>query len=169
MRTKFITMAVASAAMLATPALAQQQDRGGNREQARQNSQGPSNANRQGIERSNENSVLNGGGSTMQDRPSMRRQNSQGRTNASERGRERANQNSAIATPQPGMMVHDRNDRMVGTVREVKRSQTGVVIAIVVVLVVQVNGSNVVTLPAGSFTIVNNIIVVNNINLNITR
>ena len=164
MKTSMMAMAAASLAMVATgPALAQQTGKQ-TRTEARQNSQGPANANPQGVQRSNENSVLNGG-SSMQDRDSMRRQNSQGRNNASDRGRERANQNSAIATPQPGMMVHDRSDRMVGTVREVRRSPTGVLVAIVVVLVVQVNGSNVVTLPAGSFTIVNNIIVVNNINI----
>jgi hypothetical protein len=39
------------------------------------------------------------------------------------------------------------------------------VIAIVVVLQVQINGSNVVTLPAGSFTVINNVVVVNQVNI----
>jgi hypothetical protein len=172
MRKTFIMLA-AGAAMAAGPALAQDSNNGRqNREQARQSSQGPSNADQRGVRRSNENSVLNGGQSGMRNRnsmeqPSMRRQNSQGRANANERARERANQNSAVANVQPGMMVHDRNNRMVGRVRDVRRAPDGTIIAIVVVVVVQVSGSNVVTLPAGSFTVVNNVVIVNNINLNV--
>jgi hypothetical protein len=160
---KTILMLAATATMgLAAPAFAQDSNNGRQtREQARQNSQGPANANRRGVERSNENSVLNGGQSGGgQDMQSQRRQNSQGRANASERGRERANQNSAIADVQPGMMVHDRNNKMIGRVKEVRRSSTGVIIAIVIVLQVQINGSTTVTLPAGSFTVIAGVVIV---------
>jgi hypothetical protein len=154
-------MALASMSMAATgPVLAQQQSNGKQtREEARKNSQGPSNANERGIERSNENSVLKGGQSGGTDM-NKKRGNSQGSANASDRARERANQNSAV---QAGMMVHDKNGKMIGKVKEVKRSPTGVVIAIVVVLVIQINGSTQITLTPGSFTIVNNIIVAINI------
>jgi hypothetical protein len=171
MSKKLAIIAAGAALVMAGPAFAQGRGNNGSngtqtREQARQSSQGPDRASTRGQERSNENSVLQGssrsGGQTMRDR---RRQNSQGAANASDRGRAQANQNSAIAGVQPGMMVHDRGDRMVGTVSEVRRSPTGVVIAIVVVLQVQINGSNVVTLPAGSFTVINNVVVVNQINI----
>lgn len=190
MRTKIITMAAASAALIvSTPLLAQQQNGGGNREQARSSSQGPANANQRGRQQADRNSVLRGGqsgggmdhrghnmqdhrghtmqdGQSMRDGRSMRRQNSQGRDNAFDRARQQANANSAIAQ---GMEVRDRSGRRLGQVREVVRSPQGVVTAIVVVVVVQVNGTNMVTLPAGSFTIVNNVVVVNNINLSVTR
>ena len=89
------------------------------------------------------------------------RQKSQGRSNASDRGRERANQNSAIADVQPGMMVHDKSGKMLGRVKEVKRAPDGTIIAIVVVLIVQINGSTQITLTPGSFTIVAGVIIVN--------
>ena len=92
------------------------------------------------------------------------RQKSQGPHNASERGIERANENSVLHGARAGMEVRDRNGRRVGQVREVRRAPDGTVIAIVVVLVVAINGSNVITLPAGSFTIINNIVVINQIN-----
>jgi hypothetical protein len=154
-------MALASIAMAATgPVLAQQQTGGKQtREEARKNSQGPANANERGIERSNENSVLKGGQSGGTDM-NKKRGNSQGSANASDRARERANQNSAV---QAGMMVHDKSGKMIGKVKEVKRSPTGVVIAIVVVLVVQINGTTQITLTPGSFTIINNIVVAINI------
>jgi len=158
-----MTMALASISLAATgPVLAQQQGKGKQtREEARQNSQGPANANERGIERSNENSVLKGGQSGGNDGVNNRRRgNSQGSANASDRARERANQNSAV---QSGMMVHDKNGKMIGRVKEVRRSPTGVVVAIVVVLVVQINGTTQITLTPGSFTIVNNIIIALNI------
>ena len=141
------------------PAFAQQS----NGEQARQKSQGPANANTRGVERSNQNSVLKGGqtgheghGTQMRDKA---RQNSQGSANASQRGRERANQNSAIANVQPGMMVHDRNGKMLGKVREVRRSPDGTIIAIIVILVVQINGSNIIELSPALLSIINNVLV----------
>jgi len=183
---------VAAAALLVSgPLLAQQGSNGQQtREQVRENSQGPKNADPRGVDRSNENSVLHDGqtGGThggdmmghggkdkhnggMQDhdghdmqKGDMRRQNSQGSANASDRARERANANSAVSQ---GMEVRDERGRRVGQVREVKRATNGTVIAIVVVLVVQINNTNVITLPAGSFTIINNVVVINNINLNI--
>jgi hypothetical protein len=155
-------MALASISMAATgPAFAQQTNGKQTREEARQNSQGPANANQRGIERSNENSVLKGGQSGGTDM-NRKRGNSQGSANASDRARERASQNSAV---QAGMMVHDKNGKMIGRVKEVRKSTTGVVIAIVVVLVVQINGTSQITLTPGSFTIVNNIIVALNITL----
>ena len=87
------------------------------------------------------------------------RQNSQGPANASDRGRDRANQNSAIANVQPGMMVHDRSGKMLGKVREVRRSPDGTIIAIIVVLVVQINGTTQITLTPGQFTIVAGVII----------
>jgi hypothetical protein len=161
MKYSVFTMALAGISMAATgPVLAQQQTGGKQtREEARKNSQGPANANERGIERSNENSVLKGGQSGGTDM-NKKRGNSQGSANASDRARERANQNSAV---QAGMMVHDKSGKMIGKVKEVKRSPTGVVIAIVVVLVVQINGSTQITLTPGSFTIINNIIVAINI------
>jgi hypothetical protein len=58
------------------------------------------------------------------------------------------------------MMVHDRNNKMIGRVKEVRRSSTGVIIAIVIVLQVQINGSTTVTLPAGSFTVIAGVVIV---------
>ncbi len=157
-----IMLAAGAAMAFSGSAVAQDNNGRQNREQARQNSQGPANANTRGREQSNQNSVLHDGmdhsGHNMQDGQSMRRQNSQGRANANERAQERANQNSAV---REGMEARDRNGRRVGQVREVRRSPDGVVIAIVVVLVIQINGSSVVTLPPGSFTIINNIVVIN--------
>ncbi len=166
---KFLLSAAAGAALVISGPLAAQDRSNGQqtREQARQNSQGPANANQRGAQRSNENSVLHDGqdhsGHDMQN-GQMRRQNSQGRNNASERARERANPNSAV---REGMEVRDRNGRRVGQVRNVQRAPDGTVVAIVIVLVVQVNNTNVITLPAGSFTIINNVVVVANINVNI--
>ena len=163
----FVSVA-ASAALLSSPVLAQQQQQQSNgeqtREQARKNSQGPANANKRGIERSNENSVLKGGqsgggqsgGGQSGDDQMRKRGNSQGSANASPRARERANQNSAV---QAGMMVHDKQGKMIGKVKEVRRSPDGVVIAIVVVLVVQINGSTQITLTPGQFQIVAGVIV----------
>ena len=161
----FVSVA-ASAALLSSPVLAQQQQSNGEqtREQARKNSQGPANANKRGIERSNENSVLKGGqsgggqsgGGQSGDDQMRKRGNSQGSANASPRARERANQNSAV---QAGMMVHDKQGKMIGKVKEVRRSPDGVVIAIVVVLVVQINGSTQITLTPGQFQIVAGVIV----------
>jgi hypothetical protein len=123
----FTSAAAAAALMLSGAGFSQQTSNGKQtREQARQNSQGPANANARGIERSNENSVLKG-------------------------------------NVQPGMMVHDKKGKMIGRVKEVRTSPTGVVVAIVVVLVVQINGTSQITLTPGSFTIVNNIIVAINI------
>jgi hypothetical protein len=166
MSRKLLTIAAGAAMAIAAPAFAQDGNNGRqNREQARQNSQGPANADQRGAQRSNENSVLHGGtdhsGHDMQD---MRRQNSQGSQNASPRARERANANSAV---QAGMEVRDQRGRRLGQVRDVRRAPDGTVIAIVVVVVVQINNTNVITLPAGSFTIVNNVVVVTNINVNI--
>ncbi len=179
---KHLLLLAAGAAMAASAPLAAQ-DTTSNRDQARQNSQGPANANQRGVDRSNQNSVLrgttsrNGEGTRtttreqtdMQDRQMDRRQNSQGAANASDRARERANSNSAVAQAEQGMEVRDRNGRRVGQVREIRRDQSGTVIAIVVVLVVQVNGTNTVTLPAGSFTIINNVVVINNLNVTVNR
>ncbi len=156
-------MAAATAALtLSGPLLAQQSKNG---KQARENSQGPDNANERGVERSNENSVLHDGqddsGHDMQNE-SMRRQKNDRSNNASDGDRERANQKSAV---REGMEVRDRKGDRVGQVREVRRSPQGVIIAIVVVLVVQVNGSNVITLPPGSFAIINNVVVITSINL----
>jgi hypothetical protein len=156
MNMRTFMMAAASAAMISAPVLAQQASNGKQtREQARQNSQGPANANDRGIERSNENSVLKGGqsGDDMQMR---KRGNSQGSANASPRAKERASQNSAV---QEGMMVHDKNNKMIGRVKEVKRAPDGTVIAIVVVLIVQINGVTQITLTPGQFQIVAGIIV----------
>jgi hypothetical protein len=94
----------------------------------------------------------------------MRRQNSQGAANASDRARERANPNSAVSQ---GMEVRDRSNRRIGEVQEVRRSSSGTITAIVVALVTQVNNSNTITLPAGSFTIINNVVVINNLTVNI--
>jgi sporulation protein YlmC with PRC-barrel domain len=168
MSKKLLTIAAGAAMLIAGPALAQNRSNGQqNREQARQNSQGPANADQRGVRRSNENSVLHDGmdhsGHDMQD---TRRQNSQGAANASDRARERANANSAV---RQGMEVRDERGRRVGQVRDVRRAPDGTVIAIVVVLVVQINNTSVVTLPAGSFTIINNVVVVANINVNIGR
>ncbi len=153
-----ITAAAASLSMIVSGPLAAQQASNGKqtREQARQNSQGPANANERGIERSNENSVLKGGQSGGTD-TQRQRGNSQGAANASDRARERANQNSAV---QAGMMVHDKNGKMIGRVKEVKRAPDGTIIAIIVVLVVQINGSTLITLTPGQFTIVAGVIVV---------
>ena len=162
MKYSVMMMAAASAAMVSAPVLAQQSSNGKQtREEARKNSQGPANANQRGIQQSNENSVLKGtGGQTGGEKMRNKRGNSQGAANASDRARERANQNSAV---QSGMMVHDKNGKMIGKVKEVRKSPTGVVIAIVVVLVVQINGSTTITLTPGQFTIVNNIIIALNI------
>ena len=168
----FVSVA-ASAALLSSPVLAQQQQQQSNgeqtREQARKNSQGPANANKRGIERSNENSVLkggqsgggqSGGGQSGDDQSGgdqmRKRGNSQGSANASPRARERANQNSAVKA---GMMVHDQQGKMIGKVKDVRLSPDGVVIAIVVVLVVQINGSTQITLTPGQFQIVAGVIV----------
>jgi opacity protein-like surface antigen len=155
---KKFMMAAASAAMIASPVLAQQASNGQQtREQARKNSQGPANANQRGVERSNENSVLNGGQSDGGGDQQMRRRgNSQGSANASDRGRERANQNSAVSE---GMMVHDKNNKMIGRVKEVKRAPDGTVIAIVIVLVVAINGTTQITLTPGQFQIVAGVII----------
>lgn len=151
-------MAAASAALITAPLFAQQAGNGKQtREQARQNSQGPANANERGIERSNQNSVLKGGQSGGGDQMTRKRGNSQGSANASDRARERANQNSAV---QEGMMVHDKSGKMIGRVKEVKRAPDGTVIAIVVVLVVQINGVTQITLTPGQFQIVAGVIVV---------
>ena len=159
-----IISAAASLSLALSPAVAQQTSNGKQtREQARQNSQGPANANKRGVQQSNENSVLKGGqsgGNNGGDQMRNKRGNSQGSANASPRARERANQNSAV---QSGMMVHDKTGKMIGRVKEVRKSPTGVVIAIVVVLVVQINGSTMITLTPGSFQIVNNIIVAINL------
>lgn len=167
MKYSVMTMALASISLAATgPVLAQQQSNGKQtREEARKNSQGPANANERGIERSNENSVLKGGHTGGHDGTDMnkKRGNSQGSANASDRARERANPNSAVHNVQPGMMVHDKNGKMLGRVKDVRKSPTGVVIAIVVVLVVQINGSTQITLSPSQITIVNNIIVAINI------
>ena len=167
---KLLMIAAGVSMGVAAPAFAQDGNNGRQtREQARQNSQGPANANPRGVQNSNQNSVLHDGqsqnhsGHNMQN-GQMGHQNSQGSQNASDRARERANPNSAV---QQGMEVRDRNGRRVGQVREVNRAPNGTIIAIVVVLVVQVNATNVITLPAGSFTVVNNVVVITNINLNI--
>ena len=157
MKIKLITMAAASAAMvLSAPAFAQQSNGKQTREQARSKSQGPANANERGIMQSNENSVLKGGQSGGDTNMRTRRGNSQGSANASPRARERANQNSAV---QAGMMVHDRNNRMIGRVKEVRRAPDGTVIAIIVVLVVQINGTTQITLTPGQFQIIAGVIV----------
>ena len=88
---------------------------------------------------------------------------SQGAANASDRARERANPNSAVAQVQPGMMVHDRNNRMVGRVRDVRRSPNGAVTAVVVALNAQVNNNTTLQLAPGSFAIVNNVVVINQV------
>lgn len=140
-------------------AFAQQSNGEQTRTEARKNSQGPANANERGVEQSNENSVLKGGqsgGTDMQ----KQRGNSQGSTNASPQARERANQNSAV---QAGMMVQDKDGKTLGKVKEVKRAPDGTVIAIIVVLVVQTNGSTQITLTPGQFTIVAGVIVVTGI------
>jgi hypothetical protein len=157
MRKSLFMMAAASAAMAMTgPAFAQQTSNGKQtREEARQNSQGPSNANKRGVERSNENSVLKGGQSSG-GTEMRKRGNSQGSTNGSDRARERANMNSAV---QAGMMVHDKNGKMLGKVKEVKRAPDGTVIAIVVVLIVQINGSTQITLTPGQFQIIAGVVV----------
>jgi hypothetical protein len=206
------------------------------REQARQSSQGPANANKRGIERSNKNSVLKGRGQAGQKQSgqgqtgsmqnsqgqtgsmqnsqgqtgsmqnsqgqtgsmqnnqgqtgpmqnnqgqtgpmqnsqdhtghdmqngTMQPGNSQGSQNASPRAQERASENSAV---RQGMEARDASGKRIGEVREVRRSSDGTVIAIVVVLVTQVNNTNVVTIPASSFTIVNNVVVINNVNVNV--
>jgi sporulation protein YlmC with PRC-barrel domain len=166
MRKTFVMLAATAAMGLAAPAFAQDSNNGRqNREQARSNNQGQSNANRRAGQRANENSVHHDGmNHGDQDMQRQRRGNSQGAANANERARERANQNSAV---REGMEVRDQRGRRVGQVREVKRAPDGTVIAIVVVLVVQINNTNVITLPAGSFTIINNVVVITNINLNI--
>jgi membrane-bound lytic murein transglycosylase B len=160
MKYSVFTMAAASAAMIVSGPLAAQQASNGQqtREQARQSSQGPDNANQQGVDRSNQNSVLKGGqsgGTDMQDK----RRNNQGAGNASDRARERAGQNSAVQNVQPGMMVHDKNHKMLGRVKEVKRAPDGTIIAIIVVLVVQINGTTQITLTPGQFTIVAGVII----------
>nr|WP_295374065.1 hypothetical protein [uncultured Sphingosinicella sp.] len=92
------------------------------------------------------------------------RKNSQGPANANPRGIERSNENSVLkGNVQPGMMVHDKKGKMIGSVKEVRKSPTGVIVAIVVVLVVQIDGTKQITLTPGSFTIVNNIIVAINL------
>lgn len=158
MARKLITATLASAALIAgsvAPAFASAADQPGrqNREQARENSRGPDNASNRGVERSNENSVLKGNGG---DQEMQRRRNSQGGANASERARERANQNSAVRDIQPGMKVKDRNGRDVGTVKEVRRSPTGVVIAVIVVVVIT---GQVVTLSPATLTVIAGVIV----------
>lgn len=145
------------------PAFAQQGNGKQTREQARQSSQGPDNANKRGIKRSNENSVLKGGQSGQEGQGTQTREkarkNSQGQANASERGQKRANQNSAIANVQSGMMVHDKNGNMLGKVQEIRRSPDGTIIAIIVVLVVQINGSNIIELSPELLSIINNVLV----------
>ena len=160
MRKSVLMVAAATAAMaLAGPALSQQQSNGKQtREKARQNSQGPTSADQRGIDRSNENSVLNGGQQGDGQQMQGRRGNSQA-GNASDRARDRANQSSAVQNVQPGMMVHDKNGKMLGRVKEVKRAPDGTVIAIVVILVVQINGTSEITLTPGQFTIIANVIV----------
>ena len=178
---KVLLSAVAGAAVIMSGPLAAQSGKGQDRrEQARQNSQGPANANRRGVERSNENSVLHQGHSQ---RDSDRQRDSQQRKREremrdTERSRERDMRNrdrmqeretrqEDRARAREGMEVRDRNGRRVGQVREVRRAPDGSVIAIIVVLVVQVNNTNVITLPANSFTIINNVVVINSLNLNI--
>jgi hypothetical protein len=159
MKMRAILMAAASAALATSPALAQQTNTGKQtREQARQNSQGPANANQRGIEQSNENSVLKGGGQSGggDDMQMRKRGNSQGSANASPRAKQRANENSAV---REGMMVHDKNNKMIGRVKEVKRAPDGTVIAIVVVLIVQINGVTQITLTPGQFQIIAGVIV----------
>ena len=88
------------------------------------------------------------------------RKNSQGPANANKRGDERSNENSVLkGSVKPGMMVHDKNGKMLGKVREVRRSPDGTIIAIIVVLVVQINGSNIIQLSPASLTIINNVLV----------
>ena len=166
MSKKLLTIAAGAAMAIAAPAFAQDSNNGRqNREQARSNNQGQGNANPRAGQRANENSVhhdgMNHGNHDMQ---RQRRGNSQGSANANERARERANANSAVHA---GMEVRDQRGRRLGQVRDVKRAPNGTIIAIVVVLVVQINNTNVITLPAGSFTIINNVVVITNINLNI--
>ena len=155
----FTAAATSAALLLSGPAAAVQASNGKQtREQARANSQGPDNADPRGIERSNENSVLKGGQSGGgQDMRQKRNGNQAG--NASDRARERANQNSAVQNVQPGMMVHDKNNKMLGRVKEVRRAPDGTVIAIIVVLIVQINGTTQITLTPGQFQIVAGIIV----------
>jgi uncharacterized integral membrane protein len=158
MKYRVLTSAAASAALILSGPLAAQQASNGKqtREEARKNSQGPNNANQRGIDQSNENSVLKGGQSGGGDQMMRKRGNSQGSANASDRARERANQNSAV---QEGMMVHDKNGKMLGRVKEVKRAPDGTVIAIVVVLVVVINGTTQLTLTPGQFQIIAGVIV----------
>ncbi len=164
MSKKLLTIAAGAAMAIAGPAFAQDSNNGRqNREQARQNSQGPANADPRGVRRSNENSVLHGGhhgGMNHGDMQRQRRGNSQGSANANERARERANANSAV---RQGMEVRDQRGRRLGQVRDVRRAPDGTVIAIVVVLVVQINNTNVVTLPTGSFTVVAGVVIVTTI------
>jgi hypothetical protein len=154
MRTRDLMMAAACTALISAPVLAQQSNGQQTRQQARQNSQGPANADQRGIQRSDDNSVLKGGQSSGDEK--MRRGKSQGSANASDRAGERANQNSAV---QAGMMVHDKNNKMIGRVKEVKRAPDGTVIAIVVVLVVVINGTNQITLTPAQFQIIAGVIV----------
>ena len=161
MKYRVITMALASAALVSSPVLAQQGKGQQTREQSRKSSQGPSNADQTGVRQSNENSVLkgSGGGQSGKSKRDQARKGSQSGANASEQGRGSANQNSAIANVQPGQMVHDKNGKMLGRVKEVRRSPDGVIIANIVVLVVQIDGSNQITLSPGSLAIVNGVLV----------
>ena len=155
MKKSTFMMAVASAALVSAPVLAQQSNDGKQtREQARENSNGPDKANERGVEQSNQNSVLKGGrsgGDQMR-----KRGNSQGSAKASDRAGDRANQNSAV---QSGMIVNDRNGKMLGRVKEIRRAPDGTIIAIIVVLVVQINGSTQITLTPGQFQIIAGVIV----------
>ena len=155
MKKSTFMMAVASAALVSAPVLAQQSNDGKQtREQARENSKGPEKANERGVEQSNQNSVLKGGqsgGDQMR-----KRGNSQGSAKASDRAGDRANQNSAV---QSGMIVNDRNGKMLGRVKEIRRAPDGTIIAIIVVLVVQINGSTQITLTPGQFQIIAGVIV----------
>lgn len=158
----FTSLAASAALLVSGPLLAQQGNQGKQtREQARQKSQGPANANQRGVERSNENSVLKRGQSGG-DEMRNKRGNSQA-GNASDRARERANQKSAVQNVQPGMMVHDRNGKMLGRVKEVRRAPDGTIIAIIVILIVQIDGNAQITLQPGQFTIVDGHIVVSGI------
>ena len=158
----FTSVAASAALLVSGPLLAQQGNNGKqNREQARQKSQGPDNANQRGVKRSNENSVLKGGKNGGDDMRNKRGNSQAG--NASDRARERANKNSAVQNVQPGMMVHDRNGKMLGRVKEVTRAPDGTIIAIVVILIVQINGYTQITLQPGQFAFVNGVIVVSGI------
>lgn len=179
--------AIAAAALVVSGPLAAQDSSKGKqtREQSRQKSKAPDRANSGAVERANENSVLRDGrgnnGQNMQrggDRQERGRDRQERDGKRDMRDGERSRDRDARAgertqkqemreAAREGMEVRDRNGRRVGQVRDVRRAPDGSVIAIVVVLVALVGDNNVITLPAGSFTIINNVVVINNLNLNI--